>query len=326
MAVTYCNINSDLIDAYHKIESYNQKSTLDSTLWEQQAGSIYRYEKSGYIEAVFKSGLPLDTSADSTPDSDEWYYDPANDVLLVNTSGDIPSTFVIETGLDWDDFKTRARNDAQEMIEGLLKSVYATPFQKVITPGESYNSRNYDYWIRRATALITCSLIVRKVIPEDLQADKLYAEVDYPNPEIGEAHGIAQRLLNGEIVLRTQRSAREIGGFNYYEGSSNGTTAYFELTGRHTEASEQTWKVVIDGAGVPGAATYKRSTDNGATYTETGKATNNTGDDVRVHLGSGIYCRFVGTFALNDEITIQLYPYTDTLSVQGVGVISLNRG
>ena len=326
MAVEYCNITTDLIDIYHDIEKFNRKTLVDSDDWELVSGTIYKLDASGYVEMLYDDGVEMTVGSSSSPASGEFYYDSAADILYANTGGTITSS-TMHIGLNWDVFKERQRDIAQEMLEGWLKNIYPTPFQKIADPITSYESRSYDYWIIKCTAILTCHLIISKLAPMDPEASRLYKMVYFNNPEVGDDIGYVQQMLNGDIVLRTQRSAREIGGFNVYEGDSNSSSGYMEfLPTQHTVTTEQTLKIVIDTAGVPGTATYKLSTDGGATYDKTLQETLGSGDDRRIEIGNNIYCRFVGTFVLNDEVTLHIFPATDPQLSQSVGNISLWRG
>lgn len=329
MAVEYCNLTTHLLSAYSDIEQYKGMGLL--TDWEFVSGAVYKFDKSGYIEMVFDDGVPLteESTETTTPAAGKFSYYTDTDTLYIRLTGDAdPAASVMEKGPPWETRKQRARNDAQEMLEGFLGNVFPTPFQKVISPDISYNSELYDYWIRRATALLTCWILVKDINPNDPAVDLLYKEVDNPNPEVGEKLGIVQRILNGEVVLKMQRLAREAGGFNMFEGSSNAATAFFDVflpSGVHSVATEQIWRIQMDTAGAPGTATYKISKDGGSTFDDTLQDTTNDGDDKRIHLGAGIYCRFVGTFVENDYIDLHLYPSTDSVTVQKYGNLKLRR-
>lgn len=331
-AITYCNTTTDLHDAYSDIERYKRYETVDSTKWESTAGAVYKLDQSGYVEMVFDDGVEMEAEANetTTPAAGKFSYVSSSDTLYVRLSDDSnPANSTMEIGLNWDSLKSRMRNNAQELLEGMLKSVFAVPFQKITAPGQSYESRDYDYYIRRATALLTCSLIVRQINPDDPVAEKIYKEVDNPTPEVGERPGIVQRIKSGDIVLRTQRSARERGGYNVYEDANTGTTAYLEITGRYQGSFHQTWRIEIDdvSAGTsPGQATFRISYDQGGTWDKTGQATRTANsDDRRVYLGSGIYAEFIGTFAVGDRWDIDLFPYYDDAEVASVGLIRLER-
>ncbi|HEY4756302.1 MAG TPA: hypothetical protein VIH28_09625 [Ignavibacteriaceae bacterium] len=328
MAITYCDIDDDLRAVYRDIEKYQGMQTIDSTVWELHTGAIYRWENSGYIELVIESGARLTEAASyATLAAGKWFYDADVDILYVWATGSVnPNTLVYQYGVDWDAFKTLQRNDAQEILENLLRDVMVTPFQKVVTPDISYNSALYDTTIVRATALLTCYNIIGSLRPGDPEAIRLYKMVDNPAPEPGEMLGLVQRIKDGQIALKTQRVAREAGAFNWWESVNNGATAFWEITGHYGGHLYQLWRVQIDTAGVPGTATYKLSFDGGATFDQTLQDTyESEGDVKKVHIGSGIYIRFVGTFTLGDYIDIEVIPETEVADIQSFGNIKAYR-
>ena len=142
MAIAYCNITSDLIRVYRNIRDYKALRTF--TGFTLLSGNKYELPQTGYVAQVFEDDYLMGVGGSaSTLLTTEFFYDSSIDVLYVRTSGDDnPTGYTIEGGPDWQALKTAARNDAQEMLEGLLKSVYPVPFQKILSPGTSYNSRD----------------------------------------------------------------------------------------------------------------------------------------------------------------------------------------
>jgi len=208
-----------------------------------------------------------------------------------------------------------------------LRNNFVTPFRPVTAPRSSYNSRVYDHYINRCTSLLACYLIIRRLNPLDPVAASLFKEVWNPNPEPGDIPGIVNEILDGNITLKIQRSLREPGSFNVYEKSGNTSTAYFEVTGVYTGSNMERWRVQIDGAGAAGTATFKFSNDNGGTWDKTGQATLVSGSEQarRISIGNGIYVEFIGTFGDGDYIDIELFPSTDTASMQQVRTVRISR-
>ena len=327
MAIEYCNVTTDLADVYRDIEKY--RGFYAFTDWELHATTVYKTYQSGYVEQLFENGLSLTAGSDATLSAGEWWYDTAADILYVHTTDSVhPTNCAIEAGAPWVTFKTRMRNDAQERLEGWLRMVFAVPFQKIPTPGASYNSRNYDYNLRRMTALLTCSLIVRTVNPDDVVADQLFKEVYQDNPEVGELAGMVQQVIAGDLIIQgAQITPRESGGWNIYETLDATSTGVLEVTGSYTGSHRQVWKLQIDTAGAPGTATWKLSFDNGVNFDTTlNKTFDDATDNQRVYLGSGLYARFTGTFVLNDYYLIDVFPASDHVATAGFTSVKLSRG
>lgn len=329
MAIEYCNLTTDLQDAFSQIEQYRGLREIRDWVEDAEQGA-YRSNDAGYTEMVLVDGLEADETTYPPADSgtNQWVYQSALNSLVVRLAGDEhPENYSIEAGPEWLEMKTRARNDAQEMLEGFLSALgFAVPFQKIFGPGQSYNSRNYDFAIRRACALLTCANIVRAVDPGDRNYDLLYKQVDNPNPAPGELPGIVQRIEAGDIKLRTQITEREAGGFNVYESPSLSATAYFEIRGRYTGGVKQYWKLEIDTSGEPGTATWKISYDNGSTFeSELQPTLDSSTNSRRVDIGYGITAEFYGTFADGDYVTIEVFPAGDVPDNQAGGNIVLRR-
>lgn len=327
MPVTYCNINSDLKDVLSNVETYHRKTTL--TGFVLSSGSVYKLADTGYISMVLQDKIQLTAGSNTSPSAGEFYYHEDTDTLYLHATGSVaPNTVTIQGAVDWDAYKTKCRNDAQEMLEGYLSSKFAVPFQKIPDPVVSYNSRDYDYWIRRATAILTCYLIVDRVNTDMNTADELLLKVDNPkdnNFDNEQPEGIVQRILSGEITLRTQKTARLTGGWNVYDTLDSASTGVLELEGAYTGSYEEIWRVQIDTAGAPGTATYKFSGDGGTTFSETLQVTRTANDNQRVCLTDGVYARFSGTFVLNDYFDIRLFPDSDRVTVSSITSTRLTR-
>jgi hypothetical protein len=315
MAITYCNTTSDLTNAYREIDRYKGYFTLDSTKWAVHASNVYIQKETGQVNALFEDGVPLTKMASLAliVAAAQWFYDSTNDYLYVwCTANADPDTKTMESGESWAAFKATCRNDAQEMLEGFLRNVFVTPFRKIIAPDESYNSASYDFWIVRATALLTCYLMVKRLNLDDKLAEYLYREVYNTEPEPGEKRGIVQYILDGAISLKIQRSNREPGGFNVYDYASNTATAFVEITGSYLGSQKQIWRLQIDTSGAVGTATWKLSKDQGTTWDTTLQKTRKSDSDQRrFTLGSGIDAEFVGTFVSGDYWDIELFPISD---------------
>lgn len=325
MAITYCNTTTDLTNVYYDIERYKGYFEIDSSRWALHSGSIYKLVQSGYVEALYEDGSAMSgvSTLGALTSAGQWYYDQSADILYFWASDSAsPATHTIEKGVTWSTYKETCRNDAQEIIEGFLNKIFVTPFRPIISPKESYNSRMYDYWIIRATAVITCHLIIKRLNPKDPIATELWKIVWNPDPVDGEHKGIIQMILDHDVELKIQRSTREPGSYNVYDNPDN--TGYFDVSGTYTGSEYQIWRVEIDTAGGPGVATYKFSDDGGTTYSRTLQPTY-AEDNRRVHIGSGIYIRFVGTFQSGDYVDIELFPITDQASRTRISYVEVDR-
>lgn len=315
----YCNVTTDLTDVYPSIDDFQLKERVEE--WTIASGQTYTYYKggTGQVNQVFEDDLQMTVQtsiANVEANAGSYYYDSDNDVLYIQTTGtDIPTDYLIEIGEDWDSFKTRMRDKAQQIIDAYLNTRYSTPLMPRIN--QDHDSTAFEYPIVRATSLYTCYLIVNRRNPGSEDALKLLTEVyNHEEPK-----GIIKQILDGDLVLQDQISPREAGKWNIRVGSSNSTELLL-LRGSYTGSSFEKWKLVIDGAGAPGTATYKLSYDNGGTYDYTSQDTRDDGDSLYVDLGYGLYAYFpASTYSVDDEWTIDLFPLD--ADVQGAKAVSI---
>lgn len=332
--MSYCNINTDLKDVYPQIDQY--KSRLKLTGFTLASGQTKTYQKigPGYVELVFQDGAQLTVKTSVAlceATAGTFWYDEDNDILYVHATGDTnlntSTTTLIEAGLDWDGFKTRMRNKAEEYLDSYLNRKYPTPLMPRLVKTHVTDS-DYEYPVVRACALLTCAFIIGRIKPDNPVAASLMKQTYNANPEVGEDPGIINQILSGDMVLQEQISGREPGNWNIYPSSSNSGTGYVAFVGKYYGAAYEKWRVQIDTAGTPGTATYKLSYDTGTNWDYTLQETFNTDDnDRRVNIGSGIYCVFWGTFVLNDYWDLELFPMSDSESVTGakIGTIEASR-
>ncbi len=339
-AITYCNISTDLTDVIQEIRNIRAMHLISGP-WQLDSGDRYLLRNSGPVEMVFENGrelVPVSEGEDETNISaGEFYYKVSEDTVYLQTyNSSSPELVEIHFGPDWDAMAIRCRAKASEMVEGWLRSVYATPFQKVPDADMSISKRNYDYWIITAVATVTCALIIKRANPADKRHEKLMAEVNTPvfNENIpgGESPGIIQQIRIGEIQLNTQANARRSGGVNVFEQSDNTGTGYCDYWegSRYRGSSKQIWLIEIDTGGDIDSATFKLSRDDGRSFEKTLQpvrklASNN---NRRINIGSGVEVEFTtdesGSFAVGDKWRLMCYPIEDAQQLQQSGIIEIN--
>jgi len=304
----YCNITTDLRDAYTQIEEYaSTRFRIKDFEVYSAGGSIYRSYNPGDIEQCYEDGIRLTgvSAIVSINAASRYYYDSTNDILYIRSSDDAdPDTHEIEKGFDWETLKTRARNDASDEIDGLLDNRFPRP----IPQSRSYHStRKYDFALVKATALLTCANILN-AYGEFETANELRKQVT----DIENENGIIDKYNDKRLRFSWETTPGELGRFNIETDSSNSNAGFIELNGRYGGSSDiddplidfdledETWLFEIDGAGATGTATFKWSRDNGSNWQATTKATNYEW----VSLSAGIYIRFWdrnGEFTVGDK-------------------------
>ena len=313
----YCNITTDLRDVFPKVGNYQGKKLLERWVAVSGQANTYLAEAVGYVENIFDDGaqLTVKTSiADVQSNAGSYYYVADTDLLYVHTVGSDNLTAAsipkIESGVDWDAFKLRMRNDAAEEMDSYLNRLFATPLLPRLI--KRHSSNDYESTIRLSCAYLTCRNIVRRLSPSDSVANDLEKKAINSNTEDGDPLGMIDRIIKGEIVLQEQISPREVGKFNVDADSSNSGTGYIWLLGTFTGANYERWRLEIDKNGAPGTATYKLSYDGGTNWDVENKETFNAdSNNRRIHIGRGIEVVFYGTFVDDDKWDIEVFPLTD---------------
>ena len=331
--MAYCNTTTDLRDVYPQIDQYQGKRKFSGWTATTGQSNTYQVNSTGYVEQVFDDGAQLTSRASialTEANAGSFYYDSDNDILYVHAAGSddlTTATITIEGGVDWDAFKSRMCNKAHEYLDGYLNTKYPTPLLPRLVKTHVSDS-DYEYPVVRACALLTCAFIVGRLRPDSPVAQSIMRQAYNPAPEIGETPGIINQLLSGEMVLQEQISGREPGNWNVYQNASNSGTGYVWFIGRYSGWQHEKWRLQIDTAGAPGTATYKLSYDTGSNWDYTGQVTfDPDNNDRRIHIGSGVYAVFYGTFVEDDYWDIELFPMTDTVNVTAakIGTIEAQR-
>lgn len=324
MAITYCNTTTDLKSVFVGIEKYQHKERIKE--WTNVSGTIYKKPGTGYQEVVFWEGTQLTAGTNTTPTAGQYYYDSDKDILYVNNSLDPDDDHIVEAGPDWDAFKEVCRNQAQEIVDGYMNKVYETPLRPRST-NDHVTTVYYEYPIVRATAALTCYLIISSVNPMDANADALYKIAINPDPQEEEQKGILNQYADGDLVRQDQTSPRELGKWNIKPYASNTVSVWPQFFGTYSGGIYKEWKVQIDTAGVVGTATYKVSFDGGTTFDFTLQKTfDSNGDEHRMYIADGVYVYWpVATYGLNDYWMLYLQPVNDEVEVSKAGTIRVTR-
>jgi hypothetical protein len=328
--MAYCDLATDLTDVFSKIHNFQGNQLLEN--WTATSGQTYTYQKShvGYVEKVYENGalLTVATSiATVEATAARWWYDSTVDILYIHPTGDgDPADFTIEAGVDWDDYLTRCRDDAQEFMDARLNKIMITPLIERVRSDHSSNA--YELDIRRACAALTCYFAISRRFPGNDDAMRVYKIAWNPEPEPGEVKGILNDYLEGTIVRQDDVTQREAFSGNIWPTADNTTPEPgILIEGQAYVDTFQEWLLTITTGGAPGTAKYTLSLDGGTTDSYTGQDTRKTGSNLFVPLAAGLQAYFPqATYTQDDTWTIQVYPMDSTLEAGSkIGNISLVR-
>lgn len=309
--MNYCNITTDLQRVFSRIEDYQAKEIIEN--WTLHLSNRWKKQGTGYLEKLWVDELAYTLTDTAAVDEEEFYYDADKDVLYIHITGDTdPNDSEIYVGEDWDTYKTAMRDKAQQIIDSYLNGKYATPL--VPRNRKTHDDSDYEYPIVQATALCTCWLIINRVEPNDISGKALYKQFYNPMPEPGEVKGIINQLIDGELVLQDQISAREVGCWNIFPNPSNSVDSFPIFSGIYTGSQYKIWRLQVDTAGAPGTGTWKVSYDGGTTWDLNLKDMKNaTNDQYRMSIADGIYVYWPNvSYGDGDYWDIELHPLSDT--------------
>lgn len=328
MALAYCNVTTHLTDVFPDVENYQQKMTLEG--WTIVSGQTYTYYKyaTGQINKMFQGGAPMTPRTSIAlveATSSSYWYDSDNDICYVRPSTNVdPDTLVMESGEDWDTFKTTMRKNAMEFIDARLRYKFSTPLRPRVN--QSHTSDDYDVDIVRACAFITCAFIVQRRNPADPIAKNLMKQAWDPLPEPGEQKGILNEILDGDSFFSNQPRP---GSIMVYPYASNTITRGPDFFGEYNGKTFKRWRVQVDTAGAPGTGDYKVSFDGtGSSWDLTDQEMIDVSEDeYRMYISAGIYVRWpIGIAQVSGEYwDVELFPLTDGTETGKIGNIEAYR-
>jgi hypothetical protein len=331
----YCNTTTDLRDVFPQVGNYQGKKLIERFVSVSGNANTYMADGVGYVEEVFDDGVQLTVQtsiANVQSNAGSYYYIADTDLLYVHAFGsdDLTAASIpdIEVGVDWDDFKTRMLNDAEEEMNTYFSKLFSIPLNPRLI--KLHSSNDYESPVRLSCAYLTCRNIVRRLAPDDMIARSLEKVALNSNPVEGEELGLIDKILKGEIYLQDQIAPGDVGSVsNMEEGASNSGTGYvrFVSGSKYTGSEHQRWRLKMDTAGAPGTATWKLSYDTGSNYDVTLQETFNVNNNQRrINIGSGLEVVFWGTFTTNDQWDFDVYPQTDLIDRPQITSTLLVRG
>ena len=188
----------DMQSILPSLGEYNRNTVL--TTWSIHSGNVYKSPSSGRVDMLYRDGNELTSVADlASVDSDgEYFYDSSKDVVYLYSSANPSTNHTIETGKDFTDTVTEARNRASELV----RSIVAKPIYKRKGVGyQGETARNYDEVLILSVAAIAVGLMVR---PFDVE---LANEIEEKYNNEGDPPGILQLIRDGFIKLHHEFSA-----------------------------------------------------------------------------------------------------------------------
>ncbi len=314
---TYCS-ERDLKDVFPSIDEFDTKTPIYG--WVVVSGDKYAAHNSGLVTQLFVDGESLGDAQSAHTDLNvegEWFYNSTDDVLYYYSASN-PNDKLIESGEDWATLKTRYMANGSAYLDSRLDSHL---------PREQFKDQdgNYDYIIRRTSALLTASFLIRASDPTSEIASALWEE----------ANDNLESLNSGSTKLSWQVSGDSAKGSLSELGTISGALRIVDTRGEYSGIYDKIG-VEITTAGRIGVATYSVWTGD-SDYTGVERmdidATANLVDE-KINgqyqsLAGGLQIRFSGDIAdaavLADKWQVEVYGRQETVDIGTPGSIRMTR-
>jgi len=301
---TYCTA-SDLERFFVNIDAYDLKQTLNSlSTVTHSAGALvtgYKITDTGSAAKLWIDGVELTLDSAIPTEANHWYYDSDADIVyFCLENAETPTSSVIQIApLDWKTAKDDACEFGSEWLEGLLDSRFPRPIPKTT---KSNSSRDYDYIIIKASALLACLHLIKATDPNspdvEVIQNQLWNDVDTGIIDMINAGKIKlsfeiTRSSGGEIIS-SSRDATTTGDLIDVLGSPTTTYGRYKVEivtgGTINEFSDNT------------TVTYKVTNREGETAVSTSEI-----DMGFQPVGGGMYARFTsGIYVAGDYWVIEV--------------------
>ena len=312
-SIAYCSAR-DLFDVYPQLKSTDTKTRIYG--WVVHSSSLYRADDCGLVTQLFANGQDLgsaEANSGAVTSNGEWFYESSLDAVYYYNSATNPADMIMEAGEDFATLTQRYRENASRHLESLIDSRLSAEISKD-------REGNYPYIIKRATALIAISQL--------LKADDPASEVAGAFME--EATEYIEGLRSGDIQLPHQVTGDSSYGVVRDVTYTSGAIRPVQTRGAY-QGTYDLIKVKIIDAGAIGTATYsvweKSSTDLKSSQVVTAKTINGDFQEC----AGGLEIRFAGgtdatTATANNEWEIECHGISEDVRSSKTGNIRMSRG
>ena len=312
-SISYCS-ERDLFDVYPQIKTSDTKTRVFG--WVVHSSNLYRADNTGLVTQLFADGQDLGSAqanSGAVSSNGQWFYESSLDAVYYYNSSASPNDLIMEAGEDFATLTQRYRENASRHLESLLDSRLAAEIAKD-------REGNYPYIIKRITALIAISQLIKSDAPASEVAEAFMEE----------ANEYITGLRTGDIQLPHQVTGDSPYGFIRDVTYTSGKVRPVQTRGVY-QGTYDLIKVVITTAGAIGSGKYsvyeKSSSDLKSTLIVDGETIN--GDFQQC--AGGLEIRFAGgtdasTAAINDEWEIEVHGIGEDVRASKTGNINMSRG
>ena len=320
----YCS-QRDVKDVYPNIDETDNKVVIRNWV-ETGTSNLYLARNCGLVTVLFVDGEDLgspEANSGVVNVNGEWYYDSNLDTVYYFNSASDPNELLMEAGEDWATLIDRMIVNCSMELSAMLDARFPRPIPKAFQYAEATDGSDtpeYDYIVKRATALLVAHHLLISKDPKSEDAEILMAELTNVDNS-----GIVDRLNDGRMKLAFETDRKDQSG-DVVEVTRTGSIYLVETTGSWSGAKFDRLKLKSTTAGVYGTCEIEIlgiGSDKlyGGTYTTSLKVTGGLQEV------NGIYFRFEGnSMAVNDEWHIIVRNYQENSSNAGIRTIRATHG
>ena len=301
----YCTA-SEVKQIYSRIDEFDNKTpvynwkTTDTT-------NQYQAFNTGQISQLYFDGIE-GTAVGDSPNADyEYNYSSSTDSVQVFLTTANPNDVTVEAGYDWATYLTDAIEMASQQLNSMLDhSRFPVPVPKAVIYDDTDNQAGtyeYDYVIRRLTALLTAFNCITAHNPQSEEAVAILAQITNDSD-----NGLLDRLNAGNITLNFETDRGDSTQGKILEITSTGSMKLVEATcheGYYGEPYDRV-QLICTTLGAYGIAKISALSFGGEKLYGT-EVTNITVSGGLQAIGKGLYVRFEGNaLAVDDRFDIEV--------------------
>ena len=193
----YCS-QRDVKDVYPNIDETDNKVVIRNWVT-TGVSNFYKSYNTGLITALYFDGIKGTAVSDDPNANYEFRYSSGNDSVEAYIDTSDPNELLMEAGEDWATLIDRMIVNCSMELSSMLDARFPRPIPKAFQYAEATDGSDtpeYDYIVKRATALLVAHHLLIAKDPTSEIAEKLMFEVTN-----SEGSGIVDRLNEGRMKL-----------------------------------------------------------------------------------------------------------------------------
>ena len=243
----YCS-QRDVKDVYPNIDETDNKVVIRNWVT-TGVSNFYKSYNTGLITALYFDGIKGTAVSDDPNANYEFRYSSGNDSVEAYIDTSDPNELLMEAGEDWATLIDRMIVNCSMELSSMLDARFPRPIPKAFQYAEATDGSDtpdYDYIVKRATALLVDHHLLVSKDPNSEIAERLMSEVTNT-----EGTGIIDRLNEGKLKLAFEIDSTDQSG-DIIEVTRTGSMYLVETIGSWIGALYDKIKIKCSVAGAYG--------------------------------------------------------------------------